>query len=88
MNAHFERNGIYPLSTRPLEGYSGGPETRSGKIVLTHTNHKFVKITDAGHEFVVDANDATQFGSDAEASLAAAKLIEQAAAKQKEVVTE
>lgn len=88
MNAHFERNGIYPLSTRPLEGYGSDPLTRTGKVVITHTNHKFIKVTDDGYVFVAEAKDATQFGDHSEASLAAANLIKQAEAKQKELVTE
>lgn len=87
MNAHFERNGIYPLSTRPAEGYGSDPATRSGKVVITHTNHKFIKVTDDGYEFVADAKDATQFDDHAEASIKAGKLIEHARANRTEVVT-
>jgi len=87
MNAHFERNGIYPLSTRPAEGYGSDPATRTGKIVITHTNHKFIKVTDDGYEFVADAKDATQFDSHADASIKAGKLIAEAQAKLTERVT-
>lgn len=87
MNPHFERNGIYPLSTRPVEGYGGDPATRSGKIVITHTNHKFIKVTDDGYEFVTDAKDATQFDDHGAASIKAGKLIAEAQAKLTRITT-
>ena len=76
MNAHFERSGIYPLSTIPVEGYNSDPSERTGKIVITHVNGKFIKVKDdGGHEFVKKAHEATQYNDHAEASLAAAKLL-------------
>lgn len=81
MNAHFERNGIYPLSTLPVENWGSDPSERTGKVVIGHINGKFIKATDDGHEFVEKAVDATQYNDHAEASLAAAKLIAKAQAK-------
>lgn len=80
MNGHFETNGIYPLSTEPAEGYSGDPLERSGKVVITHTNRKFVKLNESeqGYEFVESRTDATKFADYSEASLVAAKLLEKA----------
>ncbi len=72
--------GIYPLSTIPVEGYNSPPEERTGKVVITHINGKFVKINEGGHAFVEKAHDATQFNDHSEASLAAANLLEKAAA--------
>lgn len=87
MNGRFETSGIYPLSTIPLEGYGSEPGSRSGKIVLTHTNHKFVKVKDDGtHKFVEKAIDATQYDSHTEAALAAAKLLKRSAANPVEMV--
>jgi hypothetical protein len=73
--------GIYPLSTIPVEGYGASPEERTGKIVITHVNGKFIKSTDDGHTFVEKAHEATQYNDHAEASLAAAKLIAKAQGK-------
>lgn len=79
MNGHFETNGIYPLSTAPLEGYNCSPEERTGKVVITHTNGKFIKVkAEGGHEFVEKAINASQFNDHAEASLAAAKVLQYA----------
>ena len=80
MNGHFETSGIYPLSTEPAEGYNGDPLERSGKVVITHTNRKFVKLNESaqGYEFVESRTDATQFADYSEASLAATKMIETA----------
>ena len=76
MNGKFETSGIYPLSTEPAEGYGVDPATRNGEVVITHTNRKFVKLTDDGHDFVEHRGDATRFPDHSAASLAAAKLIE------------
>lgn len=76
MNAHFERNGIYPLSTVPAEGYGSDPLTRSGKVILSHVNGKHVKLDGEGYVLVEDRKDATKFDDHALASTAAAKLIE------------
>jgi hypothetical protein len=72
--------GIFPLSTVPVEGYGSDPVERTGKVVITHVNGKFVKLNDGGHAFVENAIDATQFNDHSEASLAAANLLEKAAA--------
>lgn len=79
--------GIYPLSTVPVEGYGVSPEERTGKIVITHVNGKFIKGTEDGHEFVEKAHEATQYNDHAEASLAAAKLIAKAQAKLTRITT-
>jgi hypothetical protein len=71
--------GIYPLSTIPVEGYSTSPAERTGKIVITHVNGKFIKVKpEGGHEFVEKAIDASQFNDHAEASLAAAEVLKYA----------
>jgi hypothetical protein len=68
MNGHFETSGIYPLSTIPVEGYGSSPAERTGKIVITHVNGKFIKVKpEGGHEFVEKA---------VEASLAAAEVLQ------------
>ena len=85
MNGHFETSGIYPLSTIPVEGYGASPEERTGKIVITHVNGKFIKSTDDGHTFVEKATDADQFNDHAEASKAAAEFIAKAQAKAAQV---
>lgn len=72
--------GIFPLSTVPIEGYSSSPEERTGKIVITHVNGKFIKSTDDGHTLVEKAHEATQFNDHAEASKAAAEFIAKARA--------
>ena len=72
--------GIYPLSTIPVEGYGSDPVERTGKVVITHTNGKFIKLNEGGHAFVEDAYNATQFNDHSEASIAAARLLEKAAA--------
>ena len=85
MNAHFETNGIYPLSTVPAEGYGSDPLTRSGDVILSHVNGKHVKLNnDAnvvvegnGYVLVADRKDATKFENHSCASLAASKLIEE-----------
>lgn len=87
MNGHFETNGIYPLSTIPVEGYNSDPSERTGKVVITHVNGKFIKVKEGGgHEFVEKAVDSTQYNSHAEASIAAAKLLEHAKANPVELV--
>ena len=79
MNGHFETNGIYPLSTIPLEGYGSDPATRSGKVVITHLNRKFIKVLpEGGHELVEKASDATSYDNHADASLAAVKVLQYA----------
>lgn len=77
--------GIYPLSTIPVEGYGTSPEERTGKIVITHVNGKFIKGTDDGHTFVENAYDADQYADHAEASKAAAEFIAKAQAKAAQV---
>ena len=77
--------GIYPLSTQPVEGYGSDPATRTGKIVIAHINGKFVKTTEDGYELVEEAHQGDQFNDHAEASFAAAKLIEKAQAKAAEI---
>lgn len=79
--------GIYPLSTIPVEGYGAPPEERTGKIVITHVNGKFIKGTDDGHEFVENAYDADQYADHAEASKAAAEFIAKAQAKLTRITT-
>ena len=79
--------GIYPLSTVPVEGYGASPEERTGKIVITHVNGKFIKGTEDGHEFVEKAIDADQFNDHAEASKAAAEFIAKAQAKLTRITT-
>jgi hypothetical protein len=81
MNGRFETSGIFPLSVEPAEGYGSDPLTRSGKIVITHTNRKFVKVVEGGHTFVEDRKDASRFDNYSKASLAAADLIEQESRK-------
>lgn len=76
MNAHFERNGIYPLSAVPAEGYGSDPITRSGKVILSHVNGKHVKLEPAGYSLVEDRTDATKFDDHSVASIAAGKLIQ------------
>lgn len=77
MNGHFETSGIYPLTTIPLEGYNGDPSERSGKVVIAHTNGKFLKVkSEGGHEFVSKATEATQYDNHTEASLAAAGVLQ------------
>lgn len=81
MNAHFERNGIYPLSTVPVEGYGSDPVERTGKVVITHTNGKFVQVNEDGTSVLVEkAHEATQFNDHAEASIAAGKVLDKARA--------
>ena len=79
--------GIYPLSTIPVEGYGASPEERTGKIVITHVNGKFIKGTEDGHEFVENAYDADQYADHAEASKAAAEFIAKAQAKLTRITT-
>lgn len=79
--------GIYPLSTVCLEGWNSSPEERTGKIVITHVNGKFIKSTDDGHTFVEKAIDADQFNDHAEASKAAAEFIAKAQAKLTRITT-
>ena len=62
-------------------GYSSDPTERTGKIVITHVNGKFIRGTEDGHEFVENAYDADQFNDHAEASKAAAEFIAKAQAK-------
>lgn len=76
MNGKFETSGIFPLSVEPAEGYGVDPITRSGKVVITHTNRKFIKVLNDGHQFVSDRSKATLFDNYTLASLAAADLIE------------
>ena len=73
--------GIYPLSVEPAEGYGSDPATRSGQVVITHTNRKFIKIVESGHVFVEDRKDASCFDNYSRASLVAADLIEQEKSK-------
>lgn len=84
MQAHFETSGIYPLSVEPAEGYGSDPLTRTGEVVITHTNRKFIKLDKHGHTFVTDRNSATRFKGYAEATQAATDLIEQEKAKRAE----
>ena len=35
--------GIFPLSVEPAEGYGVDPLIRSGEVVITHTNRKFIQ---------------------------------------------
>ena len=79
--------GIYPLSTVCLEGWNSPPEERTGKIVITHVNGKFIKGTEDGHEFVEKAYDADQYADHAEASKAAAEFIAKAQAKLTRITT-
>lgn len=81
MNGRFETSGIYPLSVEPAEGYGSDPATRSGQVVITHTNRKFIKIVEGGHSFVEDRKDASRFDNYSRASLVAADLIEQEKSK-------
>ena len=81
MNGRFETSGIWPLSTEPAEGYGVDPASRNGRVVITHTNGKFIRLTDNGHAFVEHRADASQFDDHAVASLAAGKLIEAERAK-------
>ena len=69
--------GIFPLSVEPAEGYGVDPLTRSGEVVITHTNRKFIQVLDDGHRFVSDRKEATRFDNLSRASLVAADLIEQ-----------
>ena len=71
----------------PPRAYGASPEERTGKIVITHVNGKFIKGTEDGHEFVENAYDADQYNDHAEASLAAAKLIAKAQAKLTRITT-
>ena len=73
--------GIYPLSTEPAEGYGTDPASRKGRVVITHTNGKFIRLTDNGHAFVEHRADASQFDDHAVASLAAGKLLDAERAK-------
>lgn len=81
MNGRFETSGIYPLSVEPAEGYGSDPATRSGQVVITHTNRKFIKVVEGGHVFVEDRKDASRFDNYSRASLVAADLIEQEKSK-------
>jgi hypothetical protein len=79
MNAHFETNGIFPLSTVPLESYNSDPASRGGNVVIIHLNRKFIKVLpEGGHELVEKASDATQFDNHTDASLAAAGVLDYA----------
>ena len=73
--------GIFPLSVEPAEGYGSDPLTRSGEVVITHTNRKFIKLDKHGHTFVAGRSDATRFDNYSRASLVAADLIEQEKSK-------
>ena len=81
MNGRFETSGIYPLSVEPAEGYGSDPTTRSGQVVITHTNRKFIKIVEGGHTFVAERSEASRFDNYSRASLVAADLIEQESRK-------
>ena len=81
MNGRFETSGIYPLSVEPAEGYGSDPTTRTGQVVITHTNRKFIKVVEGGHVFVTDRSDASRFDDYSRASLVAADLIEQESRK-------
>jgi len=81
MNGRFETNGIWPLSLEPAEGYGSDPLARSGEVVITHTNRKFIKLDKHGHTFVADRSAATRFDNYSRASLVAADLIEQEKSK-------
>lgn len=78
MNAHFERNGTYPLSSVPAEGYGSDPLTRSGKVILSHINGRYIKLDGDGYMLVEERGEATKFDDHSSASLAAGRLVDRA----------
>ena len=80
MNAHYETNGLYPLSISPAAGW-GNPNP-TGEKIIQHINGKAVQIT--GETYVLGTiAEATRFPDEIEATATAQALINKARSARK-----
>lgn len=85
MNAHYETDGLYPLSISPANGW-GNPNP-TGERIIQHVNGKAIKIVGETHELVSDLTEATRFDNEIEATATASALINKAKAEAKAEAT-
>lgn len=75
MNAHYETDGLYPLSISPAAGW-GNPNP-TGERIIQHVNGKAMKITGETYELGTVA-EATRFADEIEATATAQAIINKA----------
>lgn len=75
MNAHFERDSIYPFTTEPASGWSN-PNTTNEWVLAYIPGAGFAKLTEDGKDYTVtyDRAEATRFSDASVATIAAVKL--------------